>query len=165
MTVAIRMIRETDIDSFWACLDSVCRERLWLGSFEGYPIESTRKFVTDMIENDNAQFVAVDGETVVGWIDITPSRLPVSGHVGHLGMGVHRDYRGQGLGKRLILAALEKAKSNGLKRVELEVYRHNTAAIALYERVGFQHEGARMKAAKLDDGYVDLLQMALWFGE
>lgn len=162
--VEIVAIREEHIDSFWQCLDSVCRERRWLGGFEAYPIDSTREFVLGMIENKNPQFVALDDETVVGWIDVNPSGLPVSQHVGSLGMGILKGYRGRGLGRQLMQTALDAAKAKGLKRVELEVFRHNTAAIALYETMGFQHEGARLKAAELDEGYVDLLQMAIWLG-
>lgn len=165
MPVEIVPIQENHIDDFWHCLDAVAGERLWLGTFEGYPIESTRTFVKSMIENDNPQFVALDGDTVVGWIDISPSSLPVSAHVGELGMGLLKEYRGQGIGKRLMQTALDKAKQKGLLRVELEVYEHNIAGIKLYEKMGFQHEGARINAAKLDEGYVNLLIMGLWLGD
>jgi len=163
MPVEIVAIREEHIDGFWQCLDSVARERRWLGGFEAYPIESTREFIMGMIENDNPQFVALDSDKVVGWIDISPSRLPVSTHVGGLGMGLMKGYRGQGLGSKLMQAALDKAREKGLKRVELEVYPHNEAGIALYKKFGFREEGRRIKAAKLDEGYVDLIQMGLWF--
>jgi len=165
MAVKIVPIEEKHIQGFWDCLDTVARERLWLGTFEGYPIESTRAFVTRMIEQDNPQFVALDGEKVVGWIDISPGGLPLSAHVGTLGMGLLSDYRGQGLGRQLMHTALEKARQKGLKRIELSVYPHNQAGIALYEKVGFKHEGARAKAAKLDQGYVDILMMGLWVGD
>jgi ribosomal protein S18 acetylase RimI-like enzyme len=163
MPIEIVYIREEHIEGFWNCLDSVARERRWLGAFEGYPLDSMRKFVLGMIENDNAQYVALDGEKVVGWIDISPSRLPVSPHVGGLGMGIISAYRGQGIGKRLMNAALEKAKARGIKRVELEVFPHNTAGVALYKSVGFVEEGRRKNAALLDEGYVDLIMMALLF--
>lgn len=164
MPVEIVPIQVKHIDGFWHCLDAVARERLWLGAFEGYPIDATRNFVKSMIDDDNPQFVALDAETVVGWIDISPSRLPVSPHVGGLGMGLLKGYRGQGIGTRLMQTALAKAKVKGLLRVELEVYKHNIAGIKLYEKMGFQHEGARVNAAKLDEGYVDLLMMSLWLG-
>lgn len=164
MAVEIVYIREDDIEGFWNCLDSVARERRWLGAFEAHPLDAMRKFVLGMIENDNAQYVALDDGKVVGWIDISPSRRVISPHVGGLGMGILDGYRGQGIGKRLMTAALEKAKSRGIKRVELEVFAHNTAAIALYKRMGFVEEGRCKNAALLDEGYVDLIMMALWLG-
>lgn len=165
MPVEINPIQEEHIDDFWKCLDAVARERLWLGSFEGYPIESTRTFVKHMIEVDNPQFVSLDADRVVGWIDISPNGLPVSEHVGGLGMGLLKDHRGQGIGTRLMQTALGKAKQKGLLRIELEVYEHNMAGIKLYEKMGFEHEGARVKAAKLDEGFVNLLMMRLWLGD
>lgn len=163
MPVEIVYVREDYIEGFWACLDAVAKERRWLGAFEGYPLESLRKFARGMIETDNAQYFALDGAKVVGWIDISPSTLPVSLHVGSLGMGILAEYRGQGIGKGLMQAALDKAKAKGLKRVELEVYPHNTAAIALYQRFGFSEEGRRKNAALLDAGFVDLIMMGLCF--
>lgn len=48
-------------------------------------------------------------------------------------MGVLLEFRGQGVGKALILAAIEKAKATGLTRIELVVREENMRAITLYE--------------------------------
>ena len=165
MELAIVPIVEEHIDGFGHSLDTIARERRWLGAFEGFTPDFTHEFVTGMIEKNHPFFVVLDGETVVGWVFIHPARLPVSAHVGDLVMGLLKDYRGQGLGTKLIQVAIEKAKITGLMRVELQVFPHNTAAIALYEKVGFRHEGTRAKAAKLDEGYVDMLMMAIWLGD
>lgn len=47
--------------------------------------------------------------------------------------------RGQGLAKRLALQAMEHARQNGFSRCYLETTASLTQAIALYERLGFQH--------------------------
>jgi ribosomal protein S18 acetylase RimI-like enzyme len=165
MELAIVPITEEHIDGFGNSLDTIARERRWLGAFEGFTPEFTNEFVTGMIENDHPFFVVLDGETVVGWVFVRPARLPVSAHVGDLVMGLLKDYRGQGLGTKLIQTAIEKAKNMGFLRIELEVFPHNTAGLALYEKVGFRHEGTRARAAKLDEGYVDMLMMATWLGD
>jgi len=61
----------------------------------------------------------------------------------------------------LMLAALELADNwLNVLRIELTVYADNAAAIALYERHGFQIEG-RLRAYALRGGrYVDALAMA-----
>ena len=51
--------------------------------------------------------------------------------------------RRQGLGARLLKAAIERGKSLGVVRVTLEVRRSNAAAITLYERAGFIVDGLR----------------------
>ena len=45
--------------------------------------------------------------------------------------------RRRGLGEMLVAAAIERARERGCGRVELDVSQSNTAAWALYERMGF----------------------------
>jgi ribosomal protein S18 acetylase RimI-like enzyme len=78
-------------------------------------------------------------------------------------MGVHKDYRGKGIGTALLGQALEEARSLGLERVELGVYASNLAAIRLYEKYKFQREGRKKRARKLDGVYDDIIDMALFF--
>ena len=62
-------------------------------------------------------------------------------HVGHLGMGVLRTRRGQGIGRRLADATITRARELGLEKIELSVYASNGAAITLYRSLGFVDEG------------------------
>lgn len=50
---------------------------------------------------------------------------------------VREGARSVGLGSGLVEAALERARERGCARVELDVNEANTAALALYERFGF----------------------------
>ncbi|MQB42597.1 GNAT family N-acetyltransferase [Rhizobium sp. ICMP 5592] len=82
-------------------------------------------------------------------------------HVGHIGMGVHDDFTGRGIGSALF-AALVDAADNWLaiKRLELTVFVDNGPAIGLYEKFGFETEG-RLKAFAFRNGaYVDAFTMA-----
>jgi RimJ/RimL family protein N-acetyltransferase len=49
----------------------------------------------------------------------------------------------------------------GIERIELEVLASNTAAIRLYEKVGFVHEGVKRRARHLDGAWDDNVMMAL----
>lgn len=150
-------------EGFHACLDSVARERRYLGFVEAPPLESVRAFVEANIAADVPQFVALAGGEVVGWCDISPKTREGFRHCGHLGIGVHDDFRGQGVGTRLLAATVEKARAQGLERIELEVFASNTDAIRLYERQGFALEGRQQKARKIDGQYDDILCMARLF--
>jgi RimJ/RimL family protein N-acetyltransferase len=81
-------------------------------------------------------------------------------HVGALGMGVAATHRRRGVGERLVKAALDRSRAAGLTRVELEVFASNRAAIALYEKLGFEHEGVRRFARNIDGAYDDVVLMA-----
>jgi ribosomal protein S18 acetylase RimI-like enzyme len=153
------------VPSFRTCLDSVARERSGLAITEAFPLEQTRAFVARHIEEGLPAFFALDGDRVVGWADIHREERPAHRHRGVLGMGVHRDYRGRGLGRRLLDAALAKAKQIGLIRVDLTVYAGNKAAIALYRKCGFVEEGRIVKGRYLDGQFDDVIQMGLIFEE
>jgi len=81
-------------------------------------------------------------------------------HVASLGMSVHSGYRRRGIGRALLDAGIEWAKSIGITRLELAVFADNAPAIALYEACGFQHEGRRRHFVRFGDTYIDDLVMA-----
>lgn len=82
-------------------------------------------------------------------------------HVATLGMGVHDDFRGQGIGSRIIRELLTLADDwLNLKRIELTVYVDNAPAIALYRRSGFEIEGTHRAFAFRGGAFVDAHAMA-----
>ena len=160
--IEVTPIREEHIQGFHACIDSVAHERRFIGGVQARPIESTREFVLSNIKNGYPQFVALDGDRVVGWCDIIPMKGVDFSHCGLMGMGLHKDYRRQGIGTNLLDTTIQAAKEYGIERVELEVHTSNTPAIRLYEKRGFVPEGVKMKARKLDGEYFDIQVMALF---
>jgi len=153
---------EVYAESFHAAVDYVARERRYIGFVEAPPVESTREFLRRLADGAGVQFLAIAPENrVVGWCDII--RNPVEGfrHVGRLGMGLLPEYRRRGLGRQLALKAIEAARGAGIERVELEVFATNEAAIGLYRSLGFNTEGIKSKARKLDGRYEDNVLMAL----
>ncbi len=161
LNVHIEPSRPELIESFHDCLDSVARERQHLSFDHAPPLEQMRVFVAEGLERGMIQYFAVSGQTVVGWCDIRPSPRPVQPHAGTLGMGIRSGYRGQGIGSRLIEWSLNSVWLKGLTRVELEVFAANSAAIALYEKFGFQHEGLKQRGRRVDGVYDDIVVMGL----
>lgn len=82
-------------------------------------------------------------------------------HVGDLGLFVHDAFQGQGVGMRLMEAALDLAdRWLGLTRLELSVYTDNAPALQLYRRCGFTVEGTLRGYALRDGECVDAFAMA-----
>jgi len=149
-------------ESFRAAVDSVARERKYIGLIEAPPIESTHEFLRRILSGGGVQLLAVDpSEIVVGWCDILRNSFEGFRHVGRLGMGLLPEYRGRGLGKLLTTRTIQAARDAGMERIELEVFASNSRAIALYRSLGFVTEGAKRGARKLDGQYDDLIVMAL----
>ena len=81
------------------------------------------------------------GDKIIGycWTEITGEGEATSGErKGRIFMlGADPDYRGKGVGKRVLLAGLAHLKNKGLPVAELTVDSENKAAGALYQSVGF----------------------------
>jgi RimJ/RimL family protein N-acetyltransferase len=161
MSVTIAEVRDEHIAGCNAALDAVAREHKYLVFLEAPPIEASREFISGSIANRHPHFVALDGERVVGWCDITPRDRPAERHSGVLGMGLLPEWRGLRLGRRLIERTLEAARAFPLTRVELAVRADNERAIALYRKVGFEVEGRRRRVLRIDGVYYDDITMAL----
>ena len=160
MNIAIQEATVDLADSFRQTLDAVARERRYLLFLEAPPLEATRRFVAQVRANGGIQFFAVDAGRVVGWCDILRREPEGCRHAGHLGMGLLPEYRGRGLGTRLLTAALAAAPARGFTRIELEVFASNTTALALYRKTGFVEEGRKRQARFLDGVYDDFVLMA-----
>jgi ribosomal protein S18 acetylase RimI-like enzyme len=156
-------IAEEHIGGFHAGVDRVARERRYLAFLEAPPLTETEVFVRKNIAQRNPQFVAIENNTIIGWCDVTPIEMEVFAHRGTLGMGVIPEFRGRGVGRRLIEATLIAARGKGLMRIDLEVREDNLPAVSLYRRSGFLVEGVKRNAFCVDGSYFNLLSMALLF--
>jgi putative acetyltransferase len=161
MTIEVVPIALEHAAGFHACLDAVAREKRYLAQVQAPAFERVEGFVRESVSNDAVQFVALDGQRVIGWADIFPAWAEAVKHCGTLGMGVHADHRGRGLGERLLRACLGKAPLKGITRVTLEARADNQPAIRLYERLGFAHEARKRHALRFDGVYYDAVQMSL----
>jgi len=160
MTVELRQIRLDDTESFRAAVDVVARERKYIAFLEAPPIEQVRAFVKRNVENGYPQIVALVDDTVVGWCNVPPASRAVSAHVGDLFMGLLPEWRGRGLGERLLHDAISASDRFGFLRVELGVFATNAAAVALYRKVGFVEEGTKRLAILIDGAHHDEIIMA-----
>jgi ribosomal-protein-alanine N-acetyltransferase len=63
---------------------------------------------------------------------------------GELGnIAVDSTWRRRGIAKTLIIAALDRARTRGIREIYLEVRRTNTGAQKLYRQLGFRQVGVR----------------------
>lgn len=134
-TVTIRPLERSDIDQLLELLEQVANERLWIATEPGFDTALYRaRFERFAAAGDSGAFVAVSGGRIVGQLTVYPHEE--YGHV--IGMLVHEEHRRQGIGRRLLETALEWALERNLPSISLLVFPHNTRAIALYQRAGFE---------------------------
>ena len=122
--------------------------------------DDVRKKVESAPEGMYRLVAEVDGR-VVGASNLRRGRSPRMQHVADCGVSVHSDYWGQGVGSALVAAVVDLADNwLNIKRIELEVYTDNEAAIHLYEKFGFAIEGTKRKYAFREGEYMDTHVMA-----
>ena len=126
-----------------------------------YPsIEFARKQLENPREGVVSLVAEIDGK-VVGRLGLTPHPRPRRKHTGDIGMGVHDNYAGRGVGNALMAACIDLADNwLNLTRLELDVFTDNLAAISLYKKFDFVEEGVKRAHAFRAGKYVDTLNMA-----
>ncbi|NTJ42813.1 GNAT family N-acetyltransferase [Agrobacterium larrymoorei] len=82
-------------------------------------------------------------------------------HAASLGLGIHDDFTGKGIGNLFLKTLLDAADNwHDLKRIELNVFTDNLGAVHLYEKFGFAKEGVMRQYAFRNGTYADCYLMA-----
>ncbi len=96
----------------------------------------TPEMLMDCIDNLQT-FACLDGESVLGFITVNPASKKFSGGSLYVvNINVRPQSRRQGIGAQLLDKAI--AAFPACKQITLDVDRKNTAAIALYRKMGFR---------------------------
>jgi putative acetyltransferase len=151
-------IRRAEPDDYLAVYEMFKSPEVYGGTLQlPYPSrELWRKRIAEAADGIY-NLVAVVGDHVVGMLSVEtfPNR-PRRLHAGRIGISVHHEWQGKGVGTALMAAGIDLADNwLNLTRLELEVYSDNEAAIHLYERFGFVYEGTLRQHAFRDGMYVD----------
>jgi ribosomal protein S18 acetylase RimI-like enzyme len=85
-------------------------------------------------------------------------------HKGHIwGVYVTAPMRGTGIGRMIMSALLERAsRVEGVEQIGLMVATTQTAAIALYQSLGFRSFGCEHRALRIGERYIDEEHMVLY---
>jgi ribosomal protein S18 acetylase RimI-like enzyme len=124
---------------------------LFTRAYEGYVVpfelnEETLLFMVRTFDLDlDAGRIAFRDDTPVGLVN-----LGIRGERGWIGgLGVVAEARRQGLGRRLMEAVHEEARTRGIRQITLEVIEGNDAAFSLYEDLGYETT-RRLEIGSLD---------------
>jgi len=126
-----------------------------------------RELIRELHESKTrALFVANDlaQPTIVGFAGITRLGPQRRAHIAQVVVGVLSGYRRRGIASRLLDELARWARASDLAKLELTVAVPNTPAVALYRAKGYQVEGTRKAALRIDPELVDEYYMALSLG-
>ena len=135
-----RRIRPGDLDGFHALFNEVAAE----GLFSTRPCAPPKAVIARALEkaeqNGWAVYVIEHDGRIIATAEAYPDsycRPEGDPRVGILGMQVQARWRRQGVGRLLLNTLIEHCRQQGMERIELQVFKSNHSALALYERYGF----------------------------
>jgi ribosomal protein S18 acetylase RimI-like enzyme len=150
----LRALREHP-DAFGRAPDEVDAVEVW-----------AERFRVDPGSDLDFTLGAFEGDTLVGVAGCRRERLVKHRHTAYIwGMYVAPEHRGAGLGRRLFLTAVGRARTwPDLESLWLEVTTTNRGARALYASCGFRTIAIKPRTLKVDDRYYDEELMMLDLG-
>lgn len=167
--ILFRYLQLSDVDEMTKYINKLSQEDTYI-TFSGEKISRNeeKKFIVksikDIVNHDSVIIVALAHKHIIGICDVTRNKSDKKRgwHVGNFGVSVSKQYRGKGIGKKLIEITIQEAIKNikGLKQIQLECYGPNIHAQALYKTIGFKEYGRIPKAILYRNKYVDKVIMA-----
>lgn len=154
----VRPGRPDDLEARVDLYIEVAGEGRWIGGELPLDRDGLLELRRDSLEDPNvAVWVAEAEGVVVGELTLVVRRGRAD-----LGMEIASPWRGRGIGTALMEAAIAWARAQGLDKISLEVWPHNQAAIALYQKMGFAREGYHPKEYRRKSGEAwDAVSMGL----
>lgn len=163
--LAIRNAVPEDAEAMLAFLQRIAVESPYLlrEPEECYlPLEQEREFLQSSADAPRGLMLLgfCDGE-LAGSCSFSPVRpLQRVAHRCEVSIALYQKSWGKGIGTAMMTEVLKAAKAAGFEQAELTVVCRNTAAIALYEKLGFVRCGTLPRNMKYTDGsYADVYWM------
>jgi L-amino acid N-acyltransferase YncA len=157
MEIRIREARPEDAAAITEILNPIIEAGRFTALDTPFSVEAERAFL-EGFPSRGIFHVAVDGTgRVVGFQDVSPfaDYTRAFDHVGVIGTFVDLALRRQGIAGKLFRATFEAARLKGYEKFFTFIRADNPAALATYQRHGFEIIGTARRQARTKFGYVD----------
>lgn len=163
--LTIRQVQSADLKSLVELYEQLAIETAFLSDDQVNKSLATRtQQMTQQIEQYNQHptsimlVVELQGDIIaLGTLATLPGSR--QSHVAEVGIGVLKEFWGNGIASILLDELLHFAKETSLKVITLEVVQENKRAIALYKKFGFMIVGSLSKRLHADQKYYDTYVM------
>lgn len=139
MHITIREYKTTDLPSMIEIWNSIVLAGNAFPQTETLELESA----TEFFGSQSYTGVAVDeNDRVLGLYILHPNNIGRCSHIANASYAVDGSFRGLRIGERLVRHSMERGRQLNFKLLQFNaVVRTNTAAIQLYEKLGFTRVG------------------------
>ena len=165
MAVHQPTIRDAHVNDLGAIFDIYNHEVLHgTATFDTEPrlVGRDDSWLTARDANHHPVIVAEVGHRVVGWASLSAwSSRKAYARTGEGSVYVHRDSRGEGVGRSLLAALIERARESGLGVVLARIAEANEPSVRLFEHFGFGHIGTQRRCGEKFGRILDVELMDL----
>lgn len=151
MDIEIRQFSESDTAEAIAVWNSVVEEGRAFPQTEPLTPETGLVFFNEQ----SFTGIAFDGESggIVGLYILHPNNIGRCGHICNASYAVKSNMRGRHIGEKLVLHCMKKGRELGFRILQFNaVAASNTAALHLYEKLGFVKLGVIPGGFRRPDG-------------
>lgn len=165
--IEIRPPKPSDAKSLMEYINELVEEKVYILKCNKATLKEEKEWLNknlkEIKKNKTVFLVALKDKKVIAGTEISQKKEK-AGHVGKFGISILKDFRGKGLGKKLIdlIIELAKEKLKGLELITLEVFVKNRPAVKLYRKFGFKRVAKLRKTIKFEGNYYDEYIMHRW---
>ena len=159
MNVIIRSSEESDINSILEIYNQGIEDRIATLETELKDYSYMKKW----FDSHNGRYKVIIAEYeghIVGWASLNQynNRCAYDG-VADLSVYISRNYRGKGIGKKLLVGMDALAKENGFHKIVLFTFPFNQLGQGLYNKMGYREVGIFKNQGMIDGEFVDVMVM------
>ncbi len=145
--IIIRYPNKDDARAMCNYINTLSKEQTFI-RFQGEEVslENETKYLNSQLEKiekkQAVQLLVFFGNQLIG-ISGIDMKDKTESHEGSFGISIAKEFRGEGIGKKLMELVIEEAKNNlsQLKIITLGVFGNNPLASAIYKKFGFKEFG------------------------
>jgi RimJ/RimL family protein N-acetyltransferase len=159
-------IRPAAPDDSCAIIDTVrsnANERSYV-LMEQYGKDSAaeREYISSLDTAKNLLIVAAAGNEVVGCLAALQADSGVraeTSHILHIGLHLKEQFRGIGIGARLLDYSVEWAREAGFHKLETNIFTTNQRSLSMFKKAGFAQEGVRQNRIRMGADFISEVLM------
>jgi L-amino acid N-acyltransferase YncA len=161
--IIIRPAEPADSDQLADALRSSSSERSYvLMEQYGKDSDAAEKYISEIDRQKNMLFVATAAGKVVGGLAALQAdggKRPHSAHILNVGLHLIENYRGLGIGTRMLEHIIEWARDHGYRKLSANIFTTNKRSLHLFAKAGFSEECIRKKQIRIGREFIDEICM------
>ncbi|WP_034346329.1 GNAT family N-acetyltransferase [Deinococcus misasensis] len=147
----IRNALKSDLLAIVEIYNSTIASRMVTADLEPISIESREAWFEAHGPDTHPLWVMQDGDQIAGWLSYSAFYgRPAYRHTAEVSIYLHPEYRGQGLGRRFLQEAIDRAPEFQFHTLLGFIFSHNQPSLKLFQSFGFSTYGELPNVAVLD---------------